>query len=105
MMMLDTRLDLDANNKGAFIALEGEKQVGEMVVSIAGAVMTVYHTEVIPEMQGRGVARQLLGAMLGYVYEHKLKVLPLCPYVHSVFTKDPVKYEPIWFRPVAPKNN
>jgi predicted GNAT family acetyltransferase len=42
------------------------------------------------------VAQQLLNHMVEYAREHKLKVIPLCPYVLAQFKRHPEKYVDLW---------
>lgn len=89
---------LNEQQHGAFRLFEDEQQQGEMAVAIRGNLMTVYHTEVNPEAEGKGYAKQLLEAMVSYARQHQLKVLPLCPYVHAQFKKHPDVYTDIWLQ-------
>lgn len=50
------------------------------------------HTEVFPAYEGRGVAAQLLDAMVAYAKENDLKIVPMCGYVVRSFEKNPEKY-------------
>jgi predicted GNAT family acetyltransferase len=52
-------------------------------------VMAFTHTEVPPELEGRGIAAQLVGAALAYAEEHRLKVRPLCSYVRAYMQRHP----------------
>lgn len=88
-------------NEGAFTLYEQEKKIGEMVVSIFGDYLTVYHTQVIPEAEGKGYAKQLLDAMVAYVRKNKLRVIPLCPYVLAQFKQNPDAYADIWKGPAS----
>lgn len=45
--------------------------------------MVFLHTEVPPEAQGRGTGGELVRAALDYAREHKLRVVPLCPFVSA----------------------
>lgn len=75
--------------KGAFIALEDNKKIGEMTYSAAGAdKIIIDHTEVHPDEKGKGVGRVLLDKAVEYARENKLKVIPLCPYAKSMFDRD-----------------
>lgn len=80
----------------AFIIQEGDEKIAEMVVGLSDQYVTVYHTEVAPHQEGKGIAGQLLTAMVDYAREHHLKVIPLCPYVHAQFKRHPERYEDIW---------
>ncbi|HEY5751460.1 MAG TPA: GNAT family N-acetyltransferase [Chryseolinea sp.] len=94
--MDEIQLSLNPKGHGAFfIEKEGER-LAEMVVSVAGENLTVYHTEVSEKLRGQGVAAKLLKAMTTYVREHGLKVIPLCPYVNAEFRRHPDQFTDIW---------
>jgi predicted GNAT family acetyltransferase len=94
--MAEIKIDLENKSLGAFYLYEAGVRIGEMVVSISGDNLTVYHTEVVPEAEGHGYAKQLLDAMVAYARENNLKVIPLCPYVHAQFKRHPNDYADIW---------
>ena len=94
----DVRLQVDEKGHGRFLFYKDETSIGEMVISVAGETLTVYHTEVQPEYEGKGVARQLLEAMVNYVRAHHLNVRPLCPYVLAQFRRHPDQYNDIWLK-------
>ena len=94
--MSDIQLKLDSRGRGAFYIEENNVKIGEMVVGISGTALTVYHTEVNPEMEGNGFAKQMLDKMVAYARENKLQVIPLCEYVHAQFKRHPADYEDIW---------
>ncbi|WP_291910399.1 GNAT family N-acetyltransferase [Chitinophaga sp. CB10] len=47
------------------------------------------HTEVPPELEGRGIASALAKYVLEYARANNLKVKPLCPYVHAYMKRHP----------------
>ena len=47
------------------------------------------HTEVAPELEGQGIASELVRAALAYAREHGLKVRPLCSYVQAYMRRHP----------------
>jgi len=94
--MGDVKLNLNDKNKGAFTIKEGDEQLGEMVISLSGNYLTVYHTEVAPKGEGKGLAKEMLSAMVDYARDHSLKVIPLCPFVHAQFKRHPEMYTDIW---------
>ena len=96
--MQEIKFILNEKGHGGFYILEGAEQLGEMVISIAGNKLTVYHTEVSPKAEGKGFAKMLLEAMVGHVRKHDLKVIPLCPYVHLQFKRHPEQYADIWLK-------
>lgn len=47
------------------------------------------HTEVPPELGGRGIASYLIKYILDYAQEQHLKVKPVCPFVKAYIDKHP----------------
>lgn len=80
----------DGDHRGAFVVEKNGKRLAEMTYTMAGAeLLIIDHTDVSDTLRGQGVGRRLLDALVAYVREAKLKVVPLCPYAKSVFDKDP----------------
>jgi predicted GNAT family acetyltransferase len=50
---------------------------------MAGDVMHIVHTEVPYELEGRGLAAQVVRAALDYARANGLKVVPACGYVRA----------------------
>jgi len=94
--MEDIKLDLNDKGRGAFFIMDGEEQLGEMALAISDGDLIVYHTEVAPKVEGKGLAKSLLNEMVSYARKHALKVVPLCPYVHAQFKRHPEEFEDIW---------
>ncbi|NSL86485.1 GNAT family N-acetyltransferase [Chitinophaga solisilvae] len=47
------------------------------------------HTEVPPELEGKGIASQMAKYVLDYARTNNLKVRPLCPYVNAYMKRHP----------------
>jgi predicted GNAT family acetyltransferase len=95
--MEDVKLKLDKNGSGEFyLANPGGEKIGEMVMTISENNLTVYHTEVMPGFEGRGLAKKLLETMVAYSRTNNLKVIPLCPFVYKWFSDHAEAYEDIW---------
>ena len=94
--MSEVKLNLNEKGRGGFYIMNGEKQLGEMEVSVSGNNLVVYHTEVDPAAEGKGLAKQLLASMVDYARKNDLKVIPLCPYVHAQFKRHPDEYADVW---------
>jgi uncharacterized protein len=95
--MNDIQLELDQDSgKGAFVIDDNGECIAEMVFSISGGNLTVFHTQVSDKLQGQGVAAKLLATMVAYARAHKLKVIPLCPYVSVQFKRHAEQYQDIW---------
>ena len=82
------------------ITIEHDAQRGRFHATVAGhlcvcdyrlrdGVMHVTHTEVAPELEGRGIAGQLVRAALAHARVHGLKVRPLCSYVQAYMRRHP----------------
>jgi uncharacterized protein len=93
---MEVQFKIDDSGKGAFFIEEDGKRVAEMVISVSGSNLTVYHTEVSESLKGKGVSTELLETMVKYVRDNNLKVIPLCPYVNVQFRRHPGKYDDIW---------
>jgi len=94
--MSEIKLKLNEKGRGGFYIFEGEEQLGEMEISVSGDDLIVYHTEVDPKAEGKGLAKQMLATMADYARKNNLKVIPLCPYVHAQFKRHPQEYADIW---------
>lgn len=85
-----------ANNRGQIQLFTDDHQAGEMEISIYNELLTVYHTEVDPQYEGKGYAKMLLSKLVEYARENNLKIVPLCPFVHGQFKRHPDLYRDIW---------
>jgi len=99
--MAEIKLEPAEGKYSAFNMYDGNTKVGEMVISISGNQLTVYHTEVNPAAEGKGYAKQLLEAMVIYARENKLAVIPLCPFVSAQFKRHPELYADLWREQLA----
>jgi predicted GNAT family acetyltransferase len=97
--MNEVQLNLSPDKQGRFYIEDGDEVIGEMVISIEDGVLTVYHTEVAPVAQGKGLARIMMDGMVAYARDKHLKVKALCPYVHAQFKRSPEAYADIIYRP------
>ena len=52
-----------------------------------GGSLTLDHTEVPPELEGRGIASKLARTALDYAREQGLQVVPICPYISKYLKK------------------
>ncbi len=86
------------NVKGEIQLFSDDKKAGKMDVSVIKNKLTVYHTEVAEEYAGKGFAKLLLNKLVSYARENDLKIVPLCPYVHAQFKRNPEEYNDIWFK-------
>jgi predicted GNAT family acetyltransferase len=90
------QLEWDDKNRGRFFITMNEQEVAEMIIGRDGNDVIVYHTEVLPEAEGKGLAKKLLESMVAYVRENNLQVVVLCPFVFAQFRRHPETYADIW---------
>lgn len=90
--MSNVELKLNKDGEGQFYINDGEEQLAEMRIGIAGNNMTVYHTEVVPKVEGTGLAKKLLTEMVNYARKNTLKVIALCPFVSAQLKKHADEY-------------
>ena len=96
--MNDVKLKLDEKGNGRFYIMDEEEQIAEMQINISGNDLTVFHTEVSPKAEGKGLAKKLLAAMVDHARKNVLKVIPLCPYVHAQFKHHPEEFQDVWYK-------
>jgi uncharacterized protein len=56
---------------------------------LSDGVITFVHTEVPPELGGKGVGSKLVKGALDQVRAEGLKVVPVCPFVKAYIEKHP----------------
>lgn len=96
--MESVKLDFDDKGNGHFHIDTNNTQLGEMVIDISGNELTVHHTEVLPQAEGKGLAKELFDAMVAYARKEKLKIIPLCTYVLAQLERHPDEYKSVWKR-------
>ncbi len=72
--------------KGRYeLAVEGH--IAATYYDISGSVITFTHTEVLKELEGRGIGSKLIKGVLDQVRAQGLKVVPQCPFVNAYIGK------------------
>lgn len=93
-----TEVVVNTHNRGEVQLFSDDQKVGKMDISVIGQKLTVYHTEVNPEYEGKGFAKILLERLVSYARENDLKIVPLCPYVFAQFKRHPEEYNDLWLK-------
>ena len=75
--------------------IDGYLSVVEFVRS-ADDTLALTHTEVHPDLEGKGVGSYLVKSVFEYMDAHDLKIVPLCPFVSSYLQRHPE-----WYRIVS----
>jgi len=96
--MAEVKLNMGQGEQHSFDVFDEDGKVGEMSFDIKGKDLSVYHTEVNEDKEGKGYAKLLFDAMVKYTRENELQVIPLCSYVHLQFKKRETLYNDIWNR-------
>jgi uncharacterized protein len=69
--------------------LEVEDHLAATYYKLSDNVITFVHTEVPPELGGKGVGSRLVKGALDQVRAQGLKVIPQCPFVKAWIDKHP----------------
>ena len=99
--MNDIKTTIGADGRGFFEIEEKDQRIAEMAISVSGNELTVYHTEVSPAAEGKGLAKLLLESMADYARKNELKVIPLCTFVAAQFKRHPDDFKDIWKKGIA----
>jgi predicted GNAT family acetyltransferase len=68
------------------LAVDGH--IAATYYAVAGGVITFIHTEVPPELGGKGIASKLIRGALDQVRVDGLKVIAQCPFVKAFIEKN-----------------
>lgn len=69
------------------VVVEGRTCVADY--ELAAGVMSITHTGVAPALEGRGIAGELVQALLDHARLNDLKVRPLCSYARAYMRRHP----------------
>lgn len=86
---MEVRISENENKGRAYIG-DASKPDAEMTFSKAGSdKIIIDHTEVNESLKGQGAGKQMLMKLVEMARERSIKILPLCPFAHAMFRKDP----------------
>lgn len=69
--------------------LEGHEATGRLTYQRQGEVVVADHTIVPPEIGGRGIAAELVMALVVDARANGWKIVPQCTYVDAMFRRHP----------------
>jgi predicted GNAT family acetyltransferase len=76
--------------RGAFFIEDEGKEVAFMHYIFSGeSKLVIDHTVVDEAYEGKGLGRLLVKAGVEYAREHKMKILPYCPFAKKIFAITP----------------
>ena len=81
--------DVDNNQTKHRYELAVDGQIAATYYAIADGVITFIHTEVPPELGGKGIGSKLIKGALDRVRADGLKVIAQCPFVKAYIEKHP----------------
>ncbi len=80
----------DDGSHGTYTAhVTGNHSLGRLTWTERNGARVAEHTIVPPEIGGRGIAAQLVEALVADAREHGFKVVPACSYVAAKFDEHP----------------
>ena len=86
----------EKDNQGSFFIEEDGIQLAEMDYSLSPPnTMVILHTEVDEVLKGRNIGNQLINHAVQYARIKNYKIIPLCPFVKSVFEKRPEEFKDV----------
>ena len=84
---MNLQIEHQAEHSRFQAVVDGHVSVAEY--RLHNGVLAITHTEVAPELGGRGIAGALMQAVLAYATTQGLKVNPLCSYARSYMQRHP----------------
>ena len=81
----------EQGGRGSFYIDVGGERAAELTFTTGpdGKVVILDHTEVSPSLRGKGVAKTLVEAAVGWARKADVKLVPLCPFAKAVFDREP----------------
>ena len=86
----------ESGNKGRYVArIADSGQEAELTWHARGGhergegVRVADHTFTPPELRGRGIAGELVDALVADARQHDFRIVPQCPYVADKFAENP----------------
>lgn len=93
---MEIKIKHDKKRGHAFIGDENAP-IGEMNFTWAGKdKIIIDHTEVSEELKGKSAGKQMLMVLVEKARAEGFKIMPLCPFAHSVFRRDQ-SIKDVWF--------
>jgi predicted GNAT family acetyltransferase len=89
---------VDIPERRRFEARVGSRVVGHMRYARSGETITLVHTEVDPDQEGKGIASRLAAAVLGDVIGQDLAVVVRCPFVAAYVRRHAAEYPTVEMR-------
>jgi predicted GNAT family acetyltransferase len=89
---------VDVPERRRFEVRVGSRVVGHTRYARSGQAITLVHTEVDPDQEGKGIASRLAAAVLGDVIGQDLSVVVRCPFIAAYVRRHPAEYPMVELR-------
>jgi uncharacterized protein len=81
-------LQKNEGKKGMFYVVDNQQTIAEMTYVWDGdKKIIIEHTEVDDSFNRKGIGKQMVETAVNFAREKSIKIIPLCPFVKSVFDK------------------
>ena len=87
-LTLNIEHEEDAGRGSFFFAKQGVRLAEMTYVRAADKLVNIDHTAVSEQLQGHGVGRKLLDAVVAWARETQTKIIATCPYAKAQFERD-----------------
>ena len=87
-MNTDNVLHKQNDRRGIFYLKQGDMTIAELTYSLEDGVMTIDHTEVQPEHEGKGIGGKMIEESYAFAKANNYKVNPLCPFAEVIFDRN-----------------
>ena len=77
------------NEKTQRFEIENAQGVAFLTYRVLNGHITLVHTEVAPELEGKGYGGMLVRAALNYARAAGLRVIPVCPFARAFLARHP----------------
>jgi len=79
----------ETGSRGIFYLERDGRRVAELTYTLSAGAALVDHTYVEPALRGGTIAPSLVEAAVRWARQENKKIVPLCSYVRSVFSRKP----------------
>lgn len=86
---VEIKIEFKGKRGSFFYEKEGKRFAESTFVMSGDNKMIIDHTEVDDRLKGKGIGLELVKKEVAYAREHKIKILPLCPFTEAMFDKHP----------------
>ena len=80
---------LEKNETAKQFEIHADGQMATIAYKEEHFTITLLHTEVPPELEGRGVATAIIEKTLTYIEKNHLRLIPLCPFIITYIKRHP----------------